>query len=458
MYGRYFPELTVTYPNVTNVSGMFKNYKNLNSISSKQVATKNEQTGVTTYTTVYYWTDKRLNAGFSTSSYDSSGDRLITAYDQVDQANLANEIKEKIDPFKGSHFTNMDEMFLGDTVLEKILPTTFDEVDVTSASTNQMFYNCQALKYVECPKVTALGNQMFGNCYDTVIYVPKTVDLKQISQYAFSNDANLPGKHQTVLFEHDESAFAPATGDTTTVSGKYKVFEGIRDARFGIKSYGTPAHAMQIQEAYPYYDIIIGTAADGSTTYSVSPVSIPLDIYYFDTSANSADLDSNGKAIPYRLIYDIRKNGSSDNTHNIQITNFNIAYDSVKGRPNAFLNPLHIAELLRNSLGHFDTSYIQNMAIPSMRTETLSSSAVVSQSVYEGSIARIFTDTVTSDFMHQIGQTIITKSLAILSVPGWITRVSSYFCDDTYLQTVIIDKDITKIDNYAFKDSRLSTL
>jgi hypothetical protein len=467
VYSKYFPDLLVKYPNVTNVSGMFKNYKNINSISQKIVGTKNSQTGEITYATVYYWTDPRTGE-FDASSYDSDGDRLLPYYDYKDMDKVANEIKERIDPFE--RFTNMDEMFSGDSIIEKILPTTFDHItSITNASTNQMFYNCQRLKYVECPRVSKLGNQMFYNCLDTVIYIPNTItDPSQISGYAFQCDQASVGKHQTVLFEAKESDFMyDATSTTKNVKaldGIHCAVDGVRDARFGIKSYyqGTDAmaHAM-LKKTETYVDVLTTADANGDYTQH-STASSDLDFYYFNTSVLSGDKDSDGNYIPYRLIYDIRKKDADESTSvdMIKINNWNVDYNN--SSLDYTKNPMHVAEMLRGSMSRVSKTNIFSMAIPTMNTVSLSSNGILEYRE-EGSIARIFYPTVTTAALTSIGTNetnnhFISESIHILTVPGWNTSISKFFFSGTNVKSVVVDSGLTEIKDSAFEDSGLEQI
>lgn len=166
-----FPELTITYNNITDASGMFENYKNINLIGEAQVYIGDDIYGNHQYTTVKYWKDesKELQDKWHTSEmyekygssstysndinyYQVNGNtylRLLSLYDDHDLDLVRAEIKKHLLNF--TKFTNVNRMFKNMTILDYLDPDTFNNVDLSEASTDEMFAGCINLRYFETP-------------------------------------------------------------------------------------------------------------------------------------------------------------------------------------------------------------------------------------------------------------------------------------------------------------------
>lgn len=174
-----FPNLKFKYPNISDASEMFANYKNLNCISSMSAYSGTDVYGNRKYTNIYYWTDEtpELQEKWHTSSqylkykasttysdeigyYINSGEyyRLIKIHDDADLDMLRAEIKRHISGF--TKFTNINGMFKNMTILDYLDPDTFNSVDISEATTDEMFYGCTGLKYFETPSDIVKNNTL----------------------------------------------------------------------------------------------------------------------------------------------------------------------------------------------------------------------------------------------------------------------------------------------------------
>ena len=173
-YSTAYPDLHVTYNNITDASNMFEDFKNINLIGTLQVYTGKDIYGNNQYTTAKYWIDADaaskekwhneamyLKYGSSTSYTSSnmfyiisSGDsvvyyRMLGIYDDEDLAAIRAEIKDHVSQFK--RFTNINYMFKNCSILDYIDADTFNNVDISSATSDGLFYGCIGLKYFETP-------------------------------------------------------------------------------------------------------------------------------------------------------------------------------------------------------------------------------------------------------------------------------------------------------------------
>ena len=408
-YKDYFPDLTVKYPNVSDVSGMFRNYQNINAIISRQIPIVNEITGDVSYITKYYWRDPKQDK-FNDVLED--GYRPIEYYDDDDQIEVADEIRERLSPFQT--FTNMNEMFYNCQYIEIIHPDTFDNIDVSNASTNSMFYNCNNLKYVEIPKVSELQAYAFSDVYDAVIFVPKTV--KVISDFAFVCSSYIGGKHQIILFEDEESNIA-------------KTINYIRDCRFGIQR-DENGRALRTEK-------ILCNNLKNMTQ----------DTEYWEDSSELLNIDyfenSYGK-----LIYDVYKD---DKTEKIQFSTWNETL-SDDHTPDRFSNPLNLYEMLQKSMKRFDLNSLVQISIPAYDLHNLSSGTIQPFYKEEGSLSRLFYDNITTENITALG-TLKTINLLMAYHP----KISDYICEDLPITTVNVENSLLEIGNYCFKDSLLAT-
>lgn len=406
-YKHYFPNLTVVYPNVSDVSGMFRNYQNINAIISRQIPVINEVTGDVTYTTRYYWRDPKES---EFSSVLEDGYRPIEYYNEDDQNEVAEEIKERLEPFE--RFTNMNEMFYNCTYIEKILPETFDGIDVSEASTNSMFYNCTHLKYIEMPKVSELQAYTFNDVADAVIFIPNTV--KTISDYAFICSSYLYGKHQIVLFEADKENVPT-------------LINFVRDARFGIHR-NSEGRAMTTEK------ILCNNLHDesGDIQYWVDyPEN--LNISYFENDY--------GKLV-YDVFYD-------DRSKKIEFTTWNQSLGQTAS-PDIYSNPLNLYEMLQKSMTRFDLSTLKQISIPAFDTHNLSSAAVQPLLKEEGTIARLFNVEITSSNISDLGS-LNTVTLLMDYHP----KISDFMFQDSPVEIVNVQNSLLEVGDNAFRDSKL---
>lgn len=169
-FPKAFPDLKVTYENITDASNMFADYKNITLIDKRTVYAGKEQNDEPKYITAYYWVDADENIRkkwytqenyqkygatteykYSTQFYIEDGVyyRMLDIYDDEDLDMLRAEIKSHVSAF--THFTNLTGMFKNLTVLDYMDPDTFNNVDISSAITDYMFAGCTNLKYFETP-------------------------------------------------------------------------------------------------------------------------------------------------------------------------------------------------------------------------------------------------------------------------------------------------------------------
>ena len=409
MYSYYkqdFPDLTVLYPNVNNVASMFENYKNINAVWSRE-----EQKGSddNIYTeTVYYWTDLR-EGEFPDSAYVTYGGvtgRLIDYYDDHDTKVLADEIKELLSPFE--RFTNVNSMFRNMTVLEYLHDDTFDNIDLSGASTTYMFDGCNRLRYFEIPRtLTALGSYMFGNCYKLIAYIPESVS--RIEESSFYTNNHEIGMHPMLMFESENSWDGVA---------------GIRDARYGVKR-GTNGRALQTKDVV-YTD-----------PYNNRDIEFSMD--YFDVSDNSG-------LVYVKEIYD--KTNPNDYLF-INYFNMSKAGNAVDG----YANPLNVLEFLPGSLKHL--ANMRRLSTPPFNCHLVQSDEADPLKEFELSIAREFNE----DTMNNSHRTnIALEMIYIISPSQNVNRVNRYFLTNTAPSEVYISPNFTTIEDYAFQNCSASTI
>lgn len=400
-YRKDFPNLTVHYPDVNNVSSMFESYKNINAVWSRD-----EEVGSDLNITVqkfYYWTDTR-DGEFPDDAYrtyQGKKGRLLDYYDDKDMKVLADEIKELLAPF--SRFTNVNSMFRNMNVLEYLHDDTFDNIDLTNASTTYMFDGCNTLKYFEIPKtLTSLGSYMFGNCYKLIAYIPSSIiSIEESSFYTNNHDI---GMHPILLFESNVNRDRDP---------------GIRDARYNIKRDADNLRALQTAEVV-YSD-------PGENNKQVN-----LLIKYF------ADRETDLKYI---------KEITSLNGDPVSITDFNM----IKG--DEYANPLGIIEILPGSLKNVKN--IQNIAIPPFNAHEIVSDESDPLKEFELSIARIFSD----DALVAASRANINfNEVYIISPTDNINRVNRYFLMNTNPTSVYISSNFISIETSAFESCSASTI
>lgn len=165
-----YPKLKITYPNINDASEMFANYKNLNCISSLSAFAGRDIYGNSKYVTIYYWTDETnelRTKWHTTENYEKYGNsktysegigyyvfndvyyRLLSVHDDADLDILRAEIKSHVSNF--SKFIKLNGMFKNMSVLDYLDPDTFNNVDISEATTDEMFYGCTGLQYFETP-------------------------------------------------------------------------------------------------------------------------------------------------------------------------------------------------------------------------------------------------------------------------------------------------------------------
>lgn len=165
-----YPDLTISYDYITDVSDMFANYNNINLIGTMQVYTGDDIRGNPQYVNVKYWIDADSASQakwHNTTMYNKYGAsnvytvntkfytvgstyyRLLGIYDDEDLDNLRAEIKLHLSNFK--KFKNMNRMFKGINILDYLDPDTFNGIDISDATTDEMFSGCTELRYFELP-------------------------------------------------------------------------------------------------------------------------------------------------------------------------------------------------------------------------------------------------------------------------------------------------------------------
>jgi len=412
----YFPNLTIKYPNVTDFSNMFVNYKNINAIMSKTVPIRDNMNNVS-YVLRYYWKDPKestfsaqLDAEYNECGYRG---RQLQYYDADDMKIVADEIKDRMSPFATA--TNMNNMFKNDYIIEYIHPETFDHMNVYNATTDSMFSGCSNLRYVEVPKVNSLDSSMFQGCNKAFIYVPSTVTT--INSSAFTTTAFTKGVHPVVLFEGSKSDYPDE-------------IPYVRDARFDIIKDST-GRALRTE------NIICPnlTMADVNDNQNLSCTNNPVTVKmkYF--------LNSHGK-----LVYNVEPLTGSSVTFNTW--NCGITADN---KIDVYANPLNISEMLYGSMKNIALGSLHTMAIPTYNITNLSPNTTA---LYreEVSIAKLFYDEVTTSEIKTLGN---LKKVILLT--GTSTKISNYFMQDNEnISSVICEKELTEIGEYAFANCNMS--
>lgn len=199
-----FPNLLIKYPNINDASEMFANYKNLQCIGSIEAYSGQGTYGDRRYTTIYYWTDRKKDI-FPNSQYTVSSTynekttdiykpenseieyRLIKLNNKDDLDKLRAEIKENLSGF--THFTNVSGMFKNMKILDYLDPDTFNNIDLSSADTSEMFAGCDNLKYFEMP------NDIVKNKKSILYYI----DDKEVSKEVY-DEATEGTKTERVVY------------------------------------------------------------------------------------------------------------------------------------------------------------------------------------------------------------------------------------------------------------------
>ena len=430
-YTDYFPTLNVRYPNVNNFSSMFQNYKNINAIYSREENVYDELTGITEKVIKYYWTDVREDEfDYSDLIFDSDGTarRPINIYDDSDLELVALEIRERLSPFEV--FKNMDNMFEGCQYLGYLKDDTFDGKDLSEASTTNMFYNCNRLKYFEVPSdpfkgLRKLGDSMFYNCNNVKVFIPETVT--SISDTAFYCDVLSAGLHPLLLFEASDVPYNTFQPD---------FIENLRDCRFNVKR-GENGRALQHSDAVSIYDIYF---RDGGEISSNKEKQVYLS--YFDTKDRGI------------ILYSVKSGNSTSDGEEISLNTFNIDGEglSTGDTINMYKNPLNISEILPGALSHLSKETISRIALPPLDINFRANSNLSQYTTeFEGSIARLFFKWEISDLYRK--QLSSLNKAYILSSGN--SNVNRYLFYGTNIEEAYIQRGITSIDNYAFANSDL---
>jgi len=173
-YNKYYPNLRVSYPFITDASNMFAGYNNLNCIKKISAYLKPNEYGEVKTTPVSCWADDtpELQQKWHSEEVLSNPDlviateyseaidyyrdpntnvtyRLLKIHDKDDLDTLRAEIKDHLSGF--TKFTNVSGMFSGMDILDYLDPDTFNGIDLSEADTTNMFNGCTGLKYFEFP-------------------------------------------------------------------------------------------------------------------------------------------------------------------------------------------------------------------------------------------------------------------------------------------------------------------
>lgn len=421
----YFPDLKIHYPNVTDFSTMFANYKNINAIEHQAVPIT-DVLGNVTYQTRYYWKDAKEDQFAEQLDAEENEvgvrKRQVKYYDADDMVLLADEIKDRMSPF--SRATNLNEMFFNDDVLEYIYPDTFEHMDIRLASTISMFNGCKNLRYIEGPKVDEYGALMFSDCSKMLLYIPSTV--LTIHASAFLNNSYLYGIHPVFLFENERTVYD-------------KEIPYVRDARFGVVRNTATGRALRTSDE-SIINVVSSTDSEGNVTYTEE--NVPVHIEYF--------LDNKGSRILYSIM---NSNYQSDiKTVNVESINCMVNLD---GTLNTLKNPMNVSDLLYGSLKYINTNTLQRMAVP---TYNITNASPNTTPLYkeEISIAKLF-----YDFADSITDTNIV-SLGALTHITLLTDNNSTI-SDYYMQSnrsitsVLAQKSVQRIGKYAFHGTNITT-
>lgn len=405
LYKGAFPNLLVRYPNVNNVSYMFQNYKNINSVW-KRVEIKG--TDDEKYEeTVYYW-NKTRGGEFPPEAYvtyEGVEGRLLDYYDDNDMKDLADEIKERLAPF--SKFTNVNNMFDGMRVFEYLHDDTFDHIDMSSASTTYWFNNCNTLKWFEVPGgtwtgVRTLGQYAFANCYRALIYVPESTSSIHETSFYINNTSM--GCHPVVLFESNLSRDGTA---------------GLRDYRYGIDKNSETGHAKQ-WKTMDLYD---------RTTKEYTSVNVE----YFKPKRESGI-----------YINDIYTNNKAP----IKMKSLNLL------DADPYENPMGVLEFLPGALHNF--TELDELATPTygICASDKENSSYKTQE-YDTSIARMFNRDIIDD---RDRKNINFTNLFLVKTSNRSPYVTRYFLKSTSPKNVYVDKEFTKIEERAFDSCSASNV
>lgn len=433
-YKTYFPKLTVLYPNVNDFSGMFRNYKNINAIYSREETLYDELTGVTEVVTKYYWTNTKEDK-FDSSDLvigeDGITRRPIAIYNDDDLEEVALEIRERLSPF--GTLKNLNGMFEGCAYLGYLKDDTFDGKNLNNANTTNMFYNCQKLKYFEIPEtMNKIGDGMFYNCVNVKAYIPETVT--SISDTAFFCDILTGGLHPILLFETSDIILTPEQ------AAQQGFIENLRDCRFNVKK-GENGRALQHStEPVTIYNMYFNQS-DNSVKTSTE---IPVYLSYFNTT----DDEGNDTGI---ILYSVKSEDTTGDGGTIDTNTFNLK-GSVGEIIDPYTNYLNIREVLPGALSHLSKTSISRLAIPPYDANfkaNINKSQKLTE--FEGSVARMFYKWDISDSYRQ-GLVSLSKAYMLSSGNKNVNRYLFY---GTKLKEVYLQKEILSIDDYAFSNSDL---
>lgn len=406
-YEECFPNLTIQYPFVNNVSSMFESYKNITQIFSREERYLNKQGTDYITKTYYYWKDLREDdfPADAYVTYNGEKARSIDYYDETDSRKLAAEIKKLLSPF--SKFTSVNAMFKDMAVLEYLDPETFDDIDLSSCSTSYMFDGCSNLKYFEVPSsLTKLDNFMFSNCYRATVFIPKTVTT--IDSNAFYSNNYEIGAHLLALFE-EGSPFKAKNTDP--------LYKFIRDARFDIEMNSDTGRAKRTKSI---------------ELTNIEPTTVTMKMDYF--AIKDSDL------IYVDLIY-------NDDLSEEVIPTLNRSGES------KYANPMKVTEFLPGSLRYI--TGLTTLCAPAYGTRDPYTTDPYYLREFECSIARMFTkDVITSLTIESLPIT----TLYILSPDSTHRKVNKFFARETNIDTIEVSKYITTIEEGAFQQCNASSV
>ena len=461
-YNTYFPNLTVTYNNVTNFSEMFKDYKNINAITTHDYVIVDPVTLAVRYETRNYWVDPKyeqhpnyMNEPENYDKIDNVYYRKLNCYDEQDQINVADEIKERLRPFRSA--SDFSEMFANDAIIERIHDDTFDVFIDKSAEallenprgkprfsdnikTLSMFEGCENLQYVELPRVKNLDSYMFKGCPNTVVFVPQ--EATNISDYAFQNISSAGGQHHLVLFEGGRPL---------------QPIDNIRDARFNITRHANGRALKTENISCPYVYKGTPESTDG-TIISYNPETYHnrsemwLKVSYF--------LNDSGMKLIYS-VDNIDQQTYMATSDPIRMPTWNIdleyhpEYADTENDvwvhvKDIYSNPLNIDEMLYGSMKNFDTSVLKEITIPTFNVANTCPSAP-GYAPEEVSFARLF-NTFIGSASEISDTTIVTVNLLMDTHPF----IFQYMFYNAGVSAIHCQDALVSIGNNAFDGSRLN--
>ena len=236
----------ISYPNITDLSGMFEEYKNI---------------------------DKIVNG------------EIVSPYTEDD---VLADIKRLLAPLKRNRISDISNMFRNCSILTRLDDDTFDGFTFTDECRNTaMFEGCTNLEYVKLPKVKNLDSNIIYGANYVVVYVPESVEYADDN--AFKYIENSDGCHPVILFEDIESniGYVQYVDDA-----KYNIAENMKTANIKLRNIVNSNTISNNNAVIKYFEY---KGTNGKLVYSLSTPAYQKTLFVsYDTNTGyySPDISS----------------------------------------------------------------------------------------------------------------------------------------------------------------------